>query len=219
MTTPQRSKVKVVIVDDHKLFRKGILELVNDFEGFSVAWEAEHGKDFINKLEQDNLPEIILLDISMPVMDGYQTAEWLTKHYPDIKVLALSMHNDDNSILRMLKCGVNGYILKNADPSELEKALRTLETQGTYYSSKVAELAIKSLNNKKKEVRPDLSAREIEFLKLVCTELPYKSFAPLLNIHPRVVESTRETLFRKLEVESRVGLVIYAIRHGIYKIE
>jgi DNA-binding NarL/FixJ family response regulator len=192
MTTTIDSKVKVVIVDDHKLFRIGIMELVNDFEGFTVAWEAEHGKDLINKLSPDNFPEIILLDISMPVMDGYQTAEWLTKHHPDIKVLALSMHNDDNSILRMLKCGVNGYILKNTDPSELEKALRTLETEGTYYSSKVAELAIKSLHQKKKEIRPDLSQREIEFLKLACTELPYNSFAPLLNIHPRVVESTRD---------------------------
>ncbi|KAA9345644.1 response regulator transcription factor [Adhaeribacter soli] len=219
MTTPQPSNVKVVIADDHKLFRKGILELVNDFEGFTVVWEAEHGKDLVNKLSPENLPEIILLDISMPVMDGYQTAEWLTKHYPEIKVLALSMHNDDNSILRMLRCGVNGYILKNTDPSELEKALRTLETDGTYYSSRVAELAIKCLHHKKKEVHPDLSEREIEFLKLACTELPYKSFAPLLNIHPRVVESTRENLFKKLEVESRVGLVIYAIKNGIFKIE
>src|SRR4051794_5462884 len=108
MTSSQSSKVRVVIVDDHKLFRKGILELVNDFEGFIVVWEAEHGKDLISKLKQDNLPEIILLDISMPVMDGYQTAEWLTKHHPEIKVLALSMHNDDDSILKMLKCGVNG---------------------------------------------------------------------------------------------------------------
>jgi DNA-binding NarL/FixJ family response regulator len=209
---------RIVIVDDHKLFRKGMLELVNGFAGYSVIWEAENGKDFTQKLSSANVPDIVLLDISMPVMDGFQTAEWLADHYPDVKTLALSMHNDDESIMKMLKAGVNGYILKNTDPAELKVAFNTLETEGTYYTGRIASLAIKSLS-RKNSIRPDLQEREIEFLKLACTELPYKSFAPFLKVHPRVVESIRETLFRKLEVESRVGLVKYAIKHGIYVIE
>jgi DNA-binding NarL/FixJ family response regulator len=175
---------RIVIVDDHKLFRKGMLELVNGFVGYTVIWEAENGKDFTRKITAANIPDIVLMDITMPVMDGFQTAEWLADHYPDVKILALSMHNDEESIMKMLKAGVIGYILSRKSP-----------------------------------VLPDLQEREIEFLKLACTELPYKSFAPFLKVHPRVVESIRETLFRKLEVESRVGLVKYAIKHGIYKIE
>lgn len=212
------NEVKIVMVDDHKLFRKGMLELVNDFEGYSVIWEAENGKDFTQKLTPQNQPDIVLLDISMPIMDGFQTADWISEHYPDIKTLALSMHNDEESIMKMLKAGVNGYILKNTDPAELKTALHTLQTEGTYYTGRIANLAVKSLS-RKKILRPDLQDREIEFLKLACTELPYKSFAPFLKVHPRVVESIRETLFRKLEVESRVGLVKYAIRHGIYTLE
>ncbi len=210
--------IRIVIVDDHKLFRKGMLELVNDFEGYTVIWEAENGKEFTQKLKPENMPDIVLLDISMPIMDGFQTAEWISDHYPEIKTMALSMHNDDESIMKMLRAGVNGYILKNIDPAELKIALNALETEGTYYTGRIANLVVKSLS-RKKTVRPDLLDREIEFLKLACTELPYKSFAPFLKCHPRVVESIRETLFRKLEVESRVGLVKYAIKNGIYSME
>ena len=210
-------ETRIVIVDDHKLFRKGMLELVNDFDGYSVIWEAENGRDFTQKLSKENMPDIVLLDISMPIMDGYQTAEWISDRYPDIKTLALSMHNDDDSIMKMLKAGVNGYILKNIDPAELKVAFNTLETEGSYYTGRIANLVVKSLS--RKSINTDLLDREIEFLKLACTELPYKSFAPFLKVHPRVVESIRETLFRKLEVESRVGLVKYAIKNGIYKIE
>lgn len=211
-------ETKIVLVDDHKLFRKGMLELVNDFDGYSVIWEAENGRDFTQKINAGNAPDIVLLDISMPIMDGFQTADWIAEHYPDVKTLALSMHNDDESIMKMLKAGVNGYILKNTDPAELKVALNTLQTEGSYYTGRIANLVVKSLSRKKIST-PDLQDREVEFLKLACTELPYKSFAPFLKVHPRVVESIRETLFRKLEVESRVGLVKYAIKHGIYTIE
>jgi DNA-binding NarL/FixJ family response regulator len=210
--------VKVALVDDHKLFRKGMLELINGFSGYTVGWEAENGKDFTQKIAPQNLPDVVLLDISMPVMDGYETARWLEQRYPEVKILALSMHNDDESIMKMLKSGVNGYILKNADPAELEQALKTLIQKGSYFTNRVTEIVIKSLH----QARPpkaELTDREKEFLKLACTELPYKSFAPLLEVHPRTVEAIRETLFRKLEVVSRVGLVIYAIKHEIFKIE
>jgi DNA-binding NarL/FixJ family response regulator len=205
-------------VEYNILFLHGLREIVFGFLGYSVIWEAENGRDFTQKLTSQNTPDIVLLDISMPVMDGFQTAEWLAENHPDIKTLALSMHNDDESIMKMLKAGVNGYILKNIDPSELKVALNTLETEGTYYTGRIANLLVKSLS-RKKTVHPNLLDREVEFLKLACTELPYKSFSPFLKVHPRVVESIRETLFKKLEVESRVGLVKYAIKNGIYKID
>jgi len=209
---------KVALVDDHKLFRKGLLELVNGFSGYTVILEAENGRDLIGKLFPEKIPGIILLDISMPVMDGFETARWLQQHHPQVKILALSMSNDEETVLQMLKCGVDGYVLKNADPSELRMALEALEADGSYYSSNISEILRKGLTEPK-QPEAELSEREIEFLKLACTELPYKSFSPFLKVSPRIVESTRETLFKKLEVASRVGLVIYAIRNGIYRIE
>jgi len=209
---------KVALVDDHKLFRKGMLELINGFTGFEVVWEAENGKDFTQKIAPQNLPDVVLLDISMPVMDGYETARWLEQRFPEVKILALSMHNDDETIMKMLKSGVNGYVLKNADPAELKIALKKLVQEGSYYDHRVTDILVKNINAPKK-TNIELNDREIEFLKLACTELPYKSFAPLLKINPRLVEDTREKLFRKLEVVTRVGLVLYAIKHGIFKIE
>jgi len=210
--------IRVALVDDHKLFRKGMLELINGFTDFEVVWEAENGKDFTQKISPQNLPDVVLLDISMPVMDGYETARWLEQRFPEVKILALSMHNDDETIMKMLKSGVNGYVLKNADPAELKLALKTLVQEGSYYDHRVTGILVKNINAPKK-TNIELNDREIEFLKLACTELPYKSFAPLLKINPRLVEDTREKLFRKLEVVTRAGLVLYAIKHGIFKVE
>ncbi|PRY09837.1 LuxR family two component transcriptional regulator [Pontibacter ummariensis] len=212
------STTKVALVDDHKLFRKGIMELINGFSGYSVTLEAENGKDFIRKLFPENIPSIVLLDISMPVMDGFETAKWLQENHPDVKILALSMSNDEETVLRMLKCGVDGYILKNADPSELRMALDALETNGSYYSNSISDILKRDLKGNKQGI-VHLTDREIEFLKLACTELPYKSFAPIMNVSKRVVESTREILFKKLEVVSRIGLVTYAIKYGIVKLD
>ncbi len=128
------------------------------------------------------------------------------------------MHNDNETIKRMLKSGVNGYVLKNADPAELQIALQALEEEGSYYSNRVTAILIEDLN-KPKKVKVELTNRETEFLKLACTELCYKAFAPILKVHPRVVETIRENLFKKLQVESRVGLVIYTIKNGIYKVD
>ncbi len=209
---------KVVLIDDHRLFRKGMVELINGFSSYTVIWEGENGKELTQKISPQNLPDIVLLDISMPIMDGFETAQWLEQRYPEVKILALSMHNDDETIMKMLKSGVNGYVLKNADPAELRMALKKLQEEGSYYSNRVTEILVKNFH-KKKEVEVELSEREIEFLKLACTELPYKSFAPILKVHPRVVEAIREALFKKLNVLTRVGLVLYAIKHGIFKVE
>jgi DNA-binding NarL/FixJ family response regulator len=206
---------RVVLVDDHRLFRKGMAELINGFPGYTVEWEAGNGKEFTEHISPHNLPDVVLLDISMPVMDGFETAQWMEQRFPEVKILALSMYNDDNTILKMLKSGVNGYVLKNADPSELELALKILENEGCYFPNSISNILRPDYEPKKME----LTARENEFLRLSCSELPLKSFSPFLKVQPRTVEAIRETLFRKLGVSSRVGLVIYAIKNGIYKIE
>ncbi len=214
--------IQVVLVDDHRLFRKGMVELINGFAGYTVAWEAENGKDFIDRLSPQQLPDVVLLDITMPIMDGFETARWMEQRYPNVKILALSMHNDEETIMQMLLAGVNGYILKNADPADLRTALKTLETGNSYFSSHVTGVLLNKLHKhagKPKDEAVKLNEREIEFLRLACTELPYKSFTPFLGVTVRVVESIRADLFKKLKITSRVGLVIYAIKHGIYKVQ
>ncbi len=213
--------IQVVLVDDHRLFRKGMVELINGFAGYTVAWEAENGKDFIDRLSPQQLPDIVVLDIKMPIMDGFETARWMEQRYPNVKILALSMFNVDETIMKMLIAGVNGYILKNAEPSELRAALKALETGDSYFSSQVTGVLVANLHahhGKPRSEEVKLTEREMEFLRLACTELPYKSFTPFLNVSVRVVESIRADLFKKLKISSRVGLVIYAIKHGIYKI-
>jgi DNA-binding NarL/FixJ family response regulator len=198
-----------------------MVELINGFAGYTVAWEAENGKDFIDRLSPQQLPDIVVLDIKMPVMDGFDTARWMEQRYPNVRILALSMFNDDETIMKMLIAGVNGYILKNADPSELRAALKALETGDSYFSSHVTGMLIANLHGQHGKPRNEeakLTEREMEFLRLACTELPYKSFTPILSVSVRVVESIRADLFKKLKISSRVGLVIYAIKHGIYKI-
>ncbi|MBD0254227.1 MAG: response regulator transcription factor [Cytophagales bacterium] len=214
--------IQVVLVDDHRLFRKGMVELINGFAGYAVAWEAENGKEFIDRLSPQQLPDIVLLDIAMPVMDGFETARWMEQRYPNVKILALSMFNDDETIMKMLIAGVNGYILKNADPAELRTALKTLETGDSYFTKHVTGVLLTHLHahqGKPKDEAVKLSEREMEFLRLACTELPYKSFTPFLGVTVRVVESIRADLFKKLKISSRVGLVLYAIKQGIYKIQ
>lgn len=192
-------------------------ELINGFKGYEVIWEAGNGKELTRKISEGVVPDIVLLDISMPLMDGYETARWLTEHYPDVKILVLSMSYDDDTVLRMLKCGVAGYILKNAASAELKAALRALSKKGTYFTKQVNDALVHSFNRKSKPVTT-LNEQEIEFLKLLCSDLPYKSMAPLLEVKESMVEKIRSKLFKKLQTRSRVGLVVYAIRNGIYRV-
>jgi DNA-binding NarL/FixJ family response regulator len=216
MTHPSEP-VKVALIDDHKLFRKGIVELINGFTGFTVIWEANNGKEMTLKIVPGDMPQIVLLDINMPVMNGYDAAAWLKANWPDIKILALSMDDNEESIIKMLKAGAKGYILKDADPAELQAALHSVATKGFYYSELVTGTLLNSIRNPeaKQSGSAALNNREIEFLKLACTELTYKEIADQMNLSARTIDGYRESLFEKLEVKNRVGLVLYAIKHGI----
>lgn len=212
--------VKVVLVDDHILLRNGLAHLIAD-SGYRVLYEADNGKDFLEKLGDDNLPDIVLLDINMPVMDGYETALWLKRNRPEIKVLALSMYDDETAIMKMLKNGARGYILKDSEPGELRAALGAVLSKGYYYSELVTGKLIYSMNNAddgNKEAITKLSEREIEFLKLACSELTYKEIASQMNISPRTVDGYRDTLFEKLGIKTRTGLAIYTIKNGLIKL-
>jgi len=212
-------KIKVALTDDHILLRNGLAGLINSFDDYTVIFEADNGADFQKKIQKGNEPELVLMDINMPGMDGFATAEWLRQNYPLTKVLALSMYDNENSIIRMFKAGAKGYILKDSEPAELKAALDSIMQKGYYYSELVTGKLIHSINTSNQNGNGNktnqLNDRETEFLKLAATELTYKEIAEKMNLSPRTIDGYRDALFEKLELKSRVGLVLYAIKNGI----
>ena len=214
------AKTSVALVDDHTLLRNGLANVVRGYSEYAVLFEADNGKDFITALRPQSLPDIVLLDINMPGMDGYETALWLKQNYPDIRVLALSMYDNEQAIIRMMKNGARGYILKDIDPSEFKMALDAVIKRGFYYSEMVTGKLIHAVNaldepGQSIKTLVKLNQRELQFLKLVCTELTYREIAEQMYLSPRTIDGYRDDLFEKLKVKTRVGLVMYAIKNGI----
>jgi DNA-binding NarL/FixJ family response regulator len=210
----------IVIADDHLLIAKALTSIIDSFSQYEVLYEVEHGQALIEKFKQrKNIPDIVLLDINMPIMDGFETAKWLKQNYPEILILALSMQDDEQVLIKMIKNGANGYLLKNVHPAELEKALDTLVTKGFYYpdwaTNKMLHNIAVAEPDKKSGV---ISARETEFLQYAATELTYKEISEKMFCSPRTVESYRDSLFEKLNLKTRVGLVVYAMKNKIIKL-
>jgi two-component system, NarL family, invasion response regulator UvrY len=213
-------KITVAIADDHSLLRNALAKLINTFEGYSIIIEADNGKDLRNKILQHIVPDIVMLDVNMPEMDGFETTQWLHKTYPQVKVLALSMFSDEKTIIKMFRVGAKGYLLKNTDPEELKKALDSLIDKNVYLSEYVSGKLVSGLHQdmegQVKEIV--LNEKEKEFLRWTCTELSYKDIAGQMFVSPRTVDDYRQSLFNKLKVHSRVGLVMYAIKNGIVEV-
>jgi DNA-binding NarL/FixJ family response regulator len=213
----------IALADDHVLLRKGLADLVSK-QGYTVLFQADNGEEFLDKLKTNPEPDIVLLDINMPKKDGYETALWLKRNKPGIKVLALSMYDDEKAIIRMLKNGARGYILKDAEPSDLKAAIESVLTRGFHYSEMVTGKLIHSINamsEEDSEIKSTLglSEKEITFLKLAATELTYKEIAEQMHLSPRTIDGYRDELFEKLDLKSRVGLVLFAIKNGIVNIQ
>lgn len=213
---------KVAVVDDHFLIAKAISLIVENFENFKVQFQAENGKVLQDKIKNaESLPDIVLLDISMPVMDGFATAEWLKLNHPNILTLALSVQDDDESLIKMIKAGAKGYLHKNVHPSELETALESIIKKGFYFPEWASSMIFSKIG--KEESDPNsltikLSDREKEFLKFACTELTYKEIGAQMFCSPRTVESYRDSLFEKLNVKTRVALALFAVKVGLYEL-
>ncbi len=219
----QQQKIKVALADDHVLLRKGLAGVVDSFGDYTVTFEADNGRHFTEQIVKHGEPAIVLMDINMPEMDGYATAQWIKQHHPLINVIALSMYDNENAIIRMFKAGAKGYILKDSEPPELKKALDSVHQKGYYYSELVTGRLIHSINkmddtdNEVKTVA-DLNDRELDFLKYACTEMTYKEIAEKMFLSPRTIDGYRDALFEKLQLKTRVGLVMYAIKNGIVTI-
>jgi two-component system, NarL family, invasion response regulator UvrY len=213
-------KATVALVDDHALLRRGLATLVKDL-GYQVAFEAGHGKEFIEKLKTHPLPNVVLMDINMPQMDGYETALWLKNNHSSVKVLVLSMLDDEVSLIRMFKNGAHGYILKDCDPQELNTAIESVLQKGIYHSEMIGGKLIRAMHNldeisaSQPAEKVQLSDKETEFLKWACTELSYKEIAGEMGVSPRTVDNYRDSLQEKLECKGRIGLVLWAIKNGV----
>ncbi|WP_224994838.1 response regulator transcription factor [Cesiribacter sp. SM1] len=214
--TVTTKNINVALVDDHKLFRKGLAELIRDFPGYSVLYDFDSGWDLQKAFTREPLPDIVLLDVNMPEMSGFELALWLKDAYPQIRILALSMNGHEGSIIRMIKAGARGYILKDADPLELKQALDHLVHKGYYHSELVSATLMHNLQGNDEQGNAEqLTEKETRFLALACSELTYKEIADRMNLAPKTIDGYRESLFAKLSVKSRVGLVLYAIKHQL----
>lgn len=211
-------KIDIIIVDDHILFSEALSSLISDFLDFNVLAVLANGEELVTYFSTENKhPDIVLMDIQMPIMNGFEATRWLKKYQPQIKVLGLSMECEESTILKMLRAGANGYLLKVIQPSLLQHALKEVYTNGFYYTENVANTLINSLNstneNDSREII--LKEKELEFLKLACTEMTYKQIADEMYLSPKTIENYREALFSKLNVKTRIGLVLYAIKEKI----
>jgi DNA-binding NarL/FixJ family response regulator len=208
-------KTVIGLVDDHQLFLKSLHLMLDTFGNYDVCIEAQNGADLQQKLNAGaTMPDLMLIDVNMPVMDGIATARWLSDNYPAMKLVALSMNDTDTAIIEMFKAGCCAYLLKDTHPNELEKALQEVVTKG-YYNADAGNINFRRLLQKT-AMQPVLvlTEKEKRFLKYVCSELTYKQIAAEMNLSERTIDGYREALFAKFHVQSRVGLCLEALRKG-----
>jgi DNA-binding NarL/FixJ family response regulator len=201
--------LRIALADDHQLLRNGLAELLQS-RGYIIALQANNGQELLDKLQANNNVDIVVMDVNMPVMDGFKTTEALGISYPKIRVIALSMFNSEAIIIKMIRAGAKGYLLKDASPTELCKAIEAISNNDFYFNDNVNSKLLITLNNKQHEI----TDREKEFLELCATEHTYKEIADIMFVSPRTVDGYRDHLFLKLDIKSRTGLVLYAIKNG-----
>lgn len=211
-------KINIVITDDHKLFRKGIVALLDDFDFIDEINEASNGVELLALLSgMKTLPDVILLDLRMPVMDGVEAQQKIRNLYPDIKVIILTMEDDEQYILHLISEGVNGYLLKNADPEEMEMAIKKVVKYGFYFSDDISLLVMKNLNKKEKAetiFNPDFNERELQVLELICKEYSNGEIAEAFDVSIRTAEGYRQKLVEKSGAKNIAGLVVLALKYN-----
>jgi DNA-binding NarL/FixJ family response regulator len=212
----QNQSISIAIVDDHTLFRSGLASLLEEFDEIEVMFEAINGVDLQTKINHHPGVQLILMDINMPVMDGFAATKWVKTNHPNVHVLALSMLEDEKAIIGMLKAGAGGYMLKESIPSDLFNAIKVIVDKGFFVNELVSGRLLVAL--KDSDVKPMFSVRELTFLQHCSTELTYKEIADIMNVSPRTVDNYRESLFAKLNIKSRTGLVVYGIKNSLITI-
>jgi two-component system, NarL family, invasion response regulator UvrY len=211
--------IKVALADDHILLRSALASLIDSFGDCKVIHQSNNGKELMDWFENGLIPDVAILDLNMPEMDGYEAARLIQKKFPAVNVLMLTMYDSELSLIRLLQAGVKGFLKKDIHPSELKFAIHSVMSAGYYYSNHTAgKLAnLFRSNDEKKNFLQNLmlTEQELQFLKLACSDLTYKEVAQKMNLNPRSVDNLRDQLFTKLDVKSRVGLAMVAIKNGV----
>ncbi|MBL7111414.1 MAG: response regulator transcription factor [Bacteroidales bacterium] len=213
-------RIKVFLVDDHKLFRNGLSLLMENEKDIVVTGEAENGKQFCEYLDHEQ-PDVVLMDIEMPEMDGFEATQTACVRYPDLKVITLTMFGEEHYYLKMIEAGAKGFILKNSDIDEVIKAIKTVFNGGTYFSQEILYNVVKNIQDVKKEIDTSvrLSGREKEILKLICTGNSNIEIASELNISRRTVEKHRSNILNKTNTHNTASLVMYAVENKLIKLQ
>jgi len=212
------NNIKITIVDDHKLFAQGLSKLVDSIPEFETENIFHNGEELTEYLAAGNpLSDVILLDVNMPIMDGIATMKWLKKFQPKAKVLALSMEHDEETIIKMIKSGARGYLLKDVEPGIFKLAIHTILQQGYYYTDMVTNIIVNSLDNNEEpsEKQIQFKEKELLFIQKACEEKTYQEIAEEMNLAFKTIDGYRQRVFEKVGVNSRIGLVIYAVKNGI----
>ena len=209
--------ISVALADDHQLVRSAMARLVASFASCIILFEAENGEEVKEKIKQHIIPDILLLDISMPVLDGFDTATWLTKNYPQVRIIALTMNTDERSIVKMMRNGAKGYLSKNTEPPELLMAIETVAVKGFYLPEEISWKFVQGIQGEANlPADPStLNDKEKEFLALICTEMSYDNIAKKMCVGIRTADDYRAQLYDKIKVHSRMGLALYAIKNGL----
>ncbi|MBK7560210.1 MAG: response regulator transcription factor [Chitinophagaceae bacterium] len=213
------SKIKIAIADDYKIYRDGLKVGLSKDDNLEIISEADNGEDLM-KLLETNAPDVIIMDLKMPIMDGMEATKLVRKNYPAIKVLVVTMYEDDKFIIHLMENGANGYLLKNAEPDEIIKSIYAVYENGYYFNDVVNKALLKKLvlkNNLKPSFNQniDLTEREQEVLKMICEEKTAAEIAKEIFLSPRSVEGIRQRLIEKIGVRNTAGLVMFAVKNGI----
>jgi DNA-binding NarL/FixJ family response regulator len=212
-------EIKVAIADDHKIFRKGVILSLRHYSNIHFVLEADNGEDLLNHLDEAK-PDVVLMDLRMPVKDGIEATKFINKHYPNIAVIVLTMHEDDRFVTHLMENGANGYLLKSTDPSEIKKAITDVVTKGYYLNNFVNRILLKRAHNKTKSI-PSLNNdfpvtdKEKDVLRYICMEFTSQEIGQKMEISPRTVESIKERLMERFGVKNTAGLVFFAVKNNL----
>jgi DNA-binding NarL/FixJ family response regulator len=211
--------IKVAIADDHKIFRKGVILSLRPYTNIKFVLEADNGQELIDGIPLAE-PDVILMDLRMPLKDGIETTKFITKTYPQIYIVALTMFEDERFVSHMMEIGANGYLLKSADPQEIRKAIVEVSAKGYYLNNFVNRILLKKSHSKQK-VAPNLNSettlteRERDVIKYICMEFTAQEIAQKLAVSPRTVEAIKDRLMERFGVKNTAGLVFYAVKNNL----
>ena len=211
--------IKVAIVDDHKLVSKALENMISLNPNFQVTMNCFNGQDFIDELQKTKThPDVVLMDINMPIKNGIETTAEVSRKFPNLKVIALTMEDNEGTIIKMMKAGAKGYLLKDMSPDILFNAINIVHEKGIFYTDMVTQSLLKIKTEEKfmKNLNETLKDRELEFIRLACSELTYREIADQMCVSPRTIDGYRDSIFSKLNVKTRVGIVLFAIKHNLY---